>query len=205
MDPKSNKGKVVDSSNEGAKRARMSQEALMEDASMPQSPLWFGLRWIMEQEARVKKGQRFSFGGFLTRFLRAKKVEEEEADYRPWHDPKGLDVTKTKEPEIQHNLVLSISERNAHINNILSHLYVMQMLQLRMCRVTEEQQQQLNPLRAHSRALCRVGPCFEEPFDEDDPTNDEQACVDSYLESDADDGGDSEMGESSYSPTDDVE
>ncbi|MCD9643008.1 hypothetical protein HAX54_030106 [Datura stramonium] len=39
---------------------------------------------------------------------------------------------------------------------------------LRMSRVTKEQQHKLNtdyPLRVHSRALCRVGPEFEEPFD----------------------------------------
>ncbi|MCD7463144.1 hypothetical protein HAX54_050034 [Datura stramonium] len=30
---------------------------------------------------RVKKGQRFSFGGFLTRFPRAQQIEEEDVDY----------------------------------------------------------------------------------------------------------------------------
>ncbi|MCD7451282.1 hypothetical protein HAX54_010635 [Datura stramonium] len=27
------------------------------------------------------------------------QIDEEVVDYRPWYDPKGLDVTKTKEPE----------------------------------------------------------------------------------------------------------
>ncbi|MCD9643442.1 hypothetical protein HAX54_030910 [Datura stramonium] len=38
------------------------------------------------------------------------------------------------------------------------------------------------------RALYKVGPSVVEPFDDDDPTDDDQAQVDSSLESDADDG-----------------
>ncbi|MCD9639185.1 hypothetical protein HAX54_023561 [Datura stramonium] len=45
-------------------------------------------------------------------------------------------------------------------------------------------------------------PGFEEPFDDDDAADEEQAIVDSDLESD-DDGDDSEMGEAAFSPTDD--
>ncbi|MCD9640229.1 hypothetical protein HAX54_025411, partial [Datura stramonium] len=62
-------------------------------------------------------------------FLREQQIDEEVVDYRPWYDPKGLDVTKMKEPECIHGPVLSISERNARIDNVLSHLYGMQMLQ----------------------------------------------------------------------------
>ncbi|MCD7461884.1 hypothetical protein HAX54_047337 [Datura stramonium] len=77
----------------------------------------------------------------------------------------------------------------------------MQMLQLRMSGVAKEQLQQLNmdyPLSEHSRALCRVGPGSEEPFDDDDATDEEQARVDSDLESDGDDGDDSEMGQALF-------
>ncbi|MCD9642537.1 hypothetical protein HAX54_029392, partial [Datura stramonium] len=70
---------------------------------------------------------------------RLKKVEEEEVDYRPRYDPKGLHVTKTKELKGIYHPVLPISKRNACIDNVLSHLYGMQMLQLRMSGVTEEQ------------------------------------------------------------------
>ncbi|MCE0482154.1 hypothetical protein HAX54_040601, partial [Datura stramonium] len=42
---------------------------------------------------RVKKGQRFGFGGLLTRFLRRYQIEEEETDYRPRYDPRAIDVT----------------------------------------------------------------------------------------------------------------
>ncbi|MCD9560299.1 hypothetical protein HAX54_018822 [Datura stramonium] len=57
---------------------------------------------------------------------------------------------------------------------------------LRMSGVIEEQLQQLNidyPLSEHSRSLCRDGPEFEDPFYDDDATNDEKAQVDSNLES----------------------
>ncbi|MCD9558368.1 hypothetical protein HAX54_015718 [Datura stramonium] len=46
---------------------------------------------------------------------------------------------------------------------------------LRMNRVTEQQLQQLNidyPLSEHLRALCRVGPRYEEPLDDDVATED---------------------------------
>ncbi|MCD9558618.1 hypothetical protein HAX54_016066, partial [Datura stramonium] len=52
---------------------------------------------------------------------------------------------------------------------------------LRMNGVTEEQLQQLNidyPLSEHSRALCKVRPGYEEPFDDDVAKEDEMARVD---------------------------
>ncbi|MCE0481933.1 hypothetical protein HAX54_040146 [Datura stramonium] len=81
----------------------------------------------------------------------------------------------------------------------------MLMLQLRMSRVTEEQLQKLNIdylLSEHLIVQCRVGPGFEESFDDDDPTDNEQARVDSNLESGADEEEDSEMGEVVSTPTD---
>ncbi|MCD7471826.1 hypothetical protein HAX54_012547 [Datura stramonium] len=60
-----------------------------------QPPRRYRLHWITEQEvnvgviikdvlrrARVKKGQRFSFGGLLTRFLRGHQIDKEVVDYR---------------------------------------------------------------------------------------------------------------------------
>ncbi|MCE2055487.1 hypothetical protein HAX54_042728 [Datura stramonium] len=104
------------------------------------------------------------------------QIDEEVVDYRPWYDPKGLDMTKTKELEDIHGLVLSISEHKVHIDSVLNHLYGMQMLYLRMSRVIDEQLRQLNmdyPLIKHSRALCRVGTDLEEPFDDDRATDEE--------------------------------
>ncbi|MCE3215420.1 hypothetical protein HAX54_002334 [Datura stramonium] len=112
MAPNASKGKGVAHSSHGNKRDVLRRE-------------------------KVKKGQRFSFGVLLTRFLRKKQIDEELVNYRPRYDPKELDVKKTKEPKGIYCLVLSISD--ARIDNFLSNLYDMQMLQLRMSRVTEEQ------------------------------------------------------------------
>ncbi|MCD7454179.1 hypothetical protein HAX54_023893 [Datura stramonium] len=130
------------------------------------------------------------------------QIDEEVAGYRQCYDLKGLDVTKIKDPKGIHGPVLSIIERSMCTNNILSHLYGMQMLQLRMSNVIEEQLNTDYPLSEHSRALYRVGLGFKELFDDDDATDEEQARVDSNLESD-DNGDDSEMGEATFALTDD--
>ncbi|MCD9645449.1 hypothetical protein HAX54_034358, partial [Datura stramonium] len=80
-------------------------------------------------------------------------------------------------------------EQNMCTHTFLSHLYGMQMLQLRMIGVMKEQLHQLNidyPLSEHLRAIRSVGLGFEEPLDDDDSTDEEQARVDSNLESDDD-------------------
>ncbi|MCE3050421.1 hypothetical protein HAX54_047183 [Datura stramonium] len=66
------------------------------------------------------------------------RIDEEVVDYRPQYDQKGIDVMKTTEPDSLHHPGMSISKRNSHIDNVLSHLYDMQMLQLRMSEVKEE-------------------------------------------------------------------
>ncbi|MCD9642812.1 hypothetical protein HAX54_029831 [Datura stramonium] len=79
---------------------------------------------------------------------------------------------------------------------------------LRINGVNEEQLQQLNmdyPLSEHLRALCRVGPGYEEPLDYDVAMEDEMARVDSYIESSDDNEEDFEMGEASLAPTEDKE
>ncbi|MCE0482314.1 hypothetical protein HAX54_040980 [Datura stramonium] len=48
-----------------------------------------------------------------------------------------------------------------------------------------------------------VRPGFEEPFNDDDASDNEKARVESDFESDGDNGEDSEMGEAAYTPTDD--
>ncbi|MCD9560861.1 hypothetical protein HAX54_019680 [Datura stramonium] len=68
---------------------------------------------------------------------------------------------------------------------------------LRMNGVTEEQLQQLNidyPLSEHLRALCRVGPGYEEPLDDDVATEDDMERVESDIEFSDDEEDDSEMG-----------
>ncbi|MCD7468478.1 hypothetical protein HAX54_006725 [Datura stramonium] len=129
------------------------------------------------RRARVKNGQRFGFGGLLTRFLKGHQIEEKVVYFRPRYDPKRIDVTNTADPEVIHGPVLSI----------------------------KEQLQKLNmeyPLSEHSVALCRVEPGFDELLDDDDATEEEQVRVDSNLESN-NDKDNSETGEAALGPTDD--
>ncbi|MCE2056231.1 hypothetical protein HAX54_044295 [Datura stramonium] len=67
---------------------------------------------------------RYTVSGLNSRarFPREKQIDEEVIDYTPRYDPKGLDVTMTKEPAGIHGPMLSISERNVHIDNVLSNL-----------------------------------------------------------------------------------
>ncbi|MCD7449318.1 hypothetical protein HAX54_051258 [Datura stramonium] len=158
------------------------------------------------KRARVNKGQNFGFGDLLTRFLRGHDIEEEEVDCKPYYDPRRIYMTKTKEPKGINGLVLSFNECNVRIDNMLSHLYGMQMLQLRMNGMIEEQLQQLNmdyPLSEHSRALCRAGPGYEEPLDDDVAKEDEMTRIDSDIESSDDNEEDSEMERASLAPIND--
>ncbi|MCD9641263.1 hypothetical protein HAX54_027354 [Datura stramonium] len=85
-----------------------------------------------------------------------------------------LRSARTKDLEGIYHPVLYINEGNARIDNVLSHLYGMQMSKLRM----------------------------NEPLDDDDAMNKEQTLVDSNLDS-YDDGYDSKMGEAVFAPIDD--
>ncbi|MCE3216513.1 hypothetical protein HAX54_006759 [Datura stramonium] len=138
------------------------------------------------EKRKGKKRSKLRIGGLLNRFLREHDIEEEEADYRPAYDPRGIEVTKTKEPEGINGPVLFFNEHNARIDNMLSHLYNY-------------------PLSEHSRALCRVGPGYEEPLDDDVSMEDEMTRVDSDLESSDDNEEDSEMGEAALAPTENKE
>ncbi|MCE3215202.1 hypothetical protein HAX54_001248, partial [Datura stramonium] len=55
----------------------------------------------------------------------------------------------------------------------------------------------------HARDMCKFGLGFEDPLDDDDPTDDEQGYDNSDLESDTNEGEDSEMGNVTYASTDD--
>ena len=61
------------------------------------------------------------------------------------------------------------------------------------------------PFGENVRALCRVGPAFVEPVDDDVPTDEETRREDSDVESDEDDGGDSDMGDEAAAPDEEVE
>ncbi|MCD9640992.1 hypothetical protein HAX54_026789 [Datura stramonium] len=67
-------------------------------------------------------------------------------------------------------------------------------------RLVEEEE-----VNYRSRALFKVGPSFEEPFEDDDPIENGKIQVDSDVESDADDGEYLEIEEAAYSPTDNAD
>ncbi|MCD9640875.1 hypothetical protein HAX54_026586 [Datura stramonium] len=114
-----------------------------------------------------KRSKRASEGPVMMR----KKLFDYKLDMTQWEL-----MTKPKELEGVHGPVLYVNERNAQINNMLSHFK----------NGWSEARKRLNidyPAREHSRALCRVGPGFEEPLDDDVATEDEMAKVDFDIES----------------------
>ncbi|MCD7449189.1 hypothetical protein HAX54_050073 [Datura stramonium] len=159
MEPKLNKGKGVASSSHGSKRARRPSKEEHEDMRMATPPLrQYGLRWVTEKEDNILTlGLGFVFDA--PGDCNLNMVRELFANWMP--KERGIDVTKIKKPEGINGPVLFVNERNARIDNMLSHLYGMQILQLWMNDVIEEQLQQLNidyPLSEHSQDLCKVGP-----------------------------------------------
>ncbi|MCD7458389.1 hypothetical protein HAX54_038077 [Datura stramonium] len=72
---------------------------------------WVIIKNVLRR-ARVRKGQSFGFGGLVTPVLHGHQIEEE-ADHRPIYEPRGIHVTKTKEPKDIHDPVISVNERNA--------------------------------------------------------------------------------------------
>ncbi|MCD9642838.1 hypothetical protein HAX54_029871 [Datura stramonium] len=118
-------------------------------------------------------GMFINVGAIIKDVLRRESVKKGK---RPRYDPKGIDKTRTKDIVGLHGSTLSIGEHYARFDNMSSHLYDMQMLQLRMNSVTEEKLQQLNMdylLSEHTRALCGVGPGFEKPLDDDGSIDEE--------------------------------
>ncbi|MCD7459244.1 hypothetical protein HAX54_040424 [Datura stramonium] len=134
----------------------MVQEAPMEDASMPQQPLRrYRFYWITEKEdslrrAREKKGQRFSFRGLLTQFLRVQHIEKEVVDYRPRYGPNGLDLTKIKESEGIYGPVLS------------SLLMMMTLLMMRRLKDSDLESD------ADGRCDSKIGEAIYAPTDNED-------------------------------------
>ncbi|MCD9560992.1 hypothetical protein HAX54_019859 [Datura stramonium] len=67
---------------------------------------------VLKRE-RVKKGENFVFWGLLTRFLRGNDIEEEEVDYRPAYDPRGLRMNGVTEEQLQQlNIDYPLSEHS---------------------------------------------------------------------------------------------
>ncbi|MCD7468395.1 hypothetical protein HAX54_006503 [Datura stramonium] len=124
MAPIFNKGKGVASLSHGNKRSRGTQEVPMENASMPQQPPRnYGLCWVTKQEdvTHVMRERECLVFVLMTGRpvnVGEQQIDEEVIDYRPRYDPNGLDMSKIKDPEGIHGLVLSNSKRNVRIDAV---------------------------------------------------------------------------------------
>uniref|UniRef100_M1DYX5 Putative plant transposon protein domain-containing protein n=1 Tax=Solanum tuberosum TaxID=4113 RepID=M1DYX5_SOLTU len=125
---------------------------------------------------------RFCYGGLITRFLRTQGIEEEACDMTIALHPdlmsKLVDVTRTKALDTSHGHVLSAQERQARNDSVIARMFGMAELQLRIGDrpVTDEKMVTMAeryPLTESAAFLCRTGPAFLEPLDDDEVTADE--------------------------------
>uniref|UniRef100_M1DN14 Putative plant transposon protein domain-containing protein n=1 Tax=Solanum tuberosum TaxID=4113 RepID=M1DN14_SOLTU len=125
---------------------------------------------------------QFCYEGFITRFLRARGIEKKVVDlnivFHPKLTGKLVDVTRTKALDTSHGPVLSAQERQAHDDSVMERMFGMAELQLRIRGrlVTDEEMENLAdryPLTKSTTALCKTGPAFLEPLDNDEATADE--------------------------------
>ncbi|KAG5594823.1 hypothetical protein H5410_036055 [Solanum commersonii] len=91
---------------------------------------------------------------------------------------KLVDVTRTKALDTSHGPVLYAQERQARDDNVMARMFGMVELQLRIegRSITDEEMENLAdryPLTKSAAALCRIGPAFLEPLDDNEATGDE--------------------------------
>ncbi|KAH0765020.1 hypothetical protein KY285_000891 [Solanum tuberosum] len=120
---------------------------------------------------------RFCYGGLITHFLRAEGIEEEAVDmtvvYHPDLTGKLVDVTRTKALDTSHGHILSAQERQARDDSVMARMFGMAELQLRISgrRVTDAEMETMAeryPLTESATFLCRTGPAFLEPLDDEE-------------------------------------
>ncbi|PHT59454.1 hypothetical protein CQW23_01817 [Capsicum baccatum] len=144
------------------------------------------------RKARLHKRSHFSFGNLLTAILRKEGIEEEPADHKLPHNPKKVDLTKVKDAETTHGVNLTTAKRHARDESFFCHLYGMtRFIMMSGGRIpTVAELQQLDhdyPMNVHAREMCGVGTYFEEPLDDDVPTDDDRRMPDSNMEENSDD------------------
>uniref|UniRef100_M1DXH1 Putative plant transposon protein domain-containing protein n=1 Tax=Solanum tuberosum TaxID=4113 RepID=M1DXH1_SOLTU len=125
---------------------------------------------------------RFCYGGLITHFLRTQGIEEESCDltiaFHPNLTGKLVDVTRTKALDTTHRHVLSAQERQVCNDSVMERMFGMAELQPRIGgrSVTNEEMETMAecyPLTESAIFLCRTGPAFLEPLDDDEATDDE--------------------------------
>ncbi|KAH0712066.1 hypothetical protein KY289_008025 [Solanum tuberosum] len=108
---------------------------------------WNNMRW------------RFCYGGLITRFLRAQGIEEE-----------VLDLTIAFHPDLTGKLV-DVTRTKCHGKNVRYGIVAD-----RRTPITDEEMENMvdrYPLTESVSSLCRTGPAFLEPLDDDEATADE--------------------------------
>ncbi|KAH0754601.1 hypothetical protein KY290_024871 [Solanum tuberosum] len=125
---------------------------------------------------------RFCYGGLITHFLRTQGIEEEACDMMiAFHldlTGKMVNVTRTKALDASHGHVLSAQERQVCDDSIMARMFGMVELQLRIGGrpVTNAEmatREERYPLIESAAFLCRTGPAFFEPLDDDEASADE--------------------------------
>ncbi|KAG5615804.1 hypothetical protein H5410_015628, partial [Solanum commersonii] len=125
---------------------------------------------------------RFYYGGLITYFLRAEGIEEETVDmtisYHRDLTGKLVDVTRTKALYTSNGLILFAQERQARDDIVIARMFGKAELQLRIggCLVTDEEIETLADrylLIESATFLCKSGPAFMEPLDDDEATADD--------------------------------
>ncbi|KAH0661654.1 hypothetical protein KY284_026585 [Solanum tuberosum] len=125
---------------------------------------------------------RFCYGGLITHFLRAQCIGEEVVDLTiAFHSDltgKLVDVTRTKAIDTSHGPVLSTQERQARDDSFMARMFSMADLQLWIGGrpiIDDEMETMAEryPLTESAAFLCRTGPAFLEPLDDDEATIDE--------------------------------
>ncbi|MCD7472357.1 hypothetical protein HAX54_013515 [Datura stramonium] len=205
MAPKLSKGKGVASSIHGSKRARRPSKEEHEDMSMAPPPL---RRYDLHRILTLDLGLMFNASDdcnfnmvreFFTNWIPKErsnqvKIRGQIIEFAPKALNRLLGI-----PNIDPQPFVDMAKKPPYRN--IRHT---------LCgpnsvaRWTRHQQFGLTSERALA-ALCRVGPGYEEPLNDDVATEDAMARVDSDIESSDDDEEDSDMGEATLSPTDDEE
>ncbi|KAH0634866.1 hypothetical protein KY284_037652 [Solanum tuberosum] len=120
-------------------------------------------------EVHNNKWWKFCYGSLITRFLRAKGIEEESLDMTiaraPYLVCNLVDMSHTKAQDMSHGPALSVPERQARDNSWMARMFGMLELHLQIGirPVTDEEMESLAeryPLTDNAPYMCRMGPHF---------------------------------------------
>ncbi|KAH0654362.1 hypothetical protein KY289_032040 [Solanum tuberosum] len=113
-------------------------------------------------------------------------MEEEELDMNfvraPYSICNMIDVTRTKALDTSHGPVLSAQEQHARDDSVMTRMFGMVELQLRIGvrPVMDNEMETLAeryPLTESATYICRIGPAFQKPLDDDEEMDDDEDDV----------------------------